>query len=90
MNKKYVPSYLSSTDKKKQIRSIKNQTIRPTLSSAKPRRSSYTKQFEDKYGFKNLQYDLLVSVGVATLKENNQRVVEIKNKMEKLKTLIRG
>lgn len=52
MNKKYVPSYLSSTDKKKQIRSIKNQTIRPTLSSAKPRRSSYTKQFEDKYGFK--------------------------------------
>lgn len=51
-NKKYVPSYLSPSDKKKQIRSIKNKTIRPKLESAKSRRSSFTKQFEDKYGFK--------------------------------------
>lgn len=52
MNKKYVPNYLSDSDKKKQIRSIKNQTIRPTLQTAKPRRSSYVKQFENKYGYK--------------------------------------
>jgi len=52
MNKKYVPNYLSPSDKKKQIRSIKEQTIRPKLESAKSRRSSYVKQFENKYGFK--------------------------------------
>jgi len=45
---------------------------------------------EDKYGFKNIQYDLLVSVGVATVRENNIRVVDLRNKMNKLKSLIRG
>ena len=45
---------------------------------------------EDKYGFKNIQYDLLVSVGVATVRENNIRVVDLRNKLNKLKSLIRG
>jgi hypothetical protein len=44
----------------------------------------------DIYGFKNLQYDLLVSVGIATLKENNTRVKSIKTKLNQLKSLIGG
>ncbi len=52
MNTKYVPNSLSESDKKKQIKSIKNKTIRPKLQSSKSRRSPYVKQFEKKYGFK--------------------------------------
>ena len=44
----------------------------------------------DIYGFKNLQYDLLVSVGIATLKENNTRVKSIQTKLNQLKSLIGG
>jgi hypothetical protein len=44
----------------------------------------------DNYGFKNLQYDLLVSVGIATLKENNTRVKSIQTKLVQLKSSIGG
>lgn len=52
MNKKYVPEYLSKSDKRKQTMSIKNKTIRPKLQSAESRRSPYVVKFEKKYGFK--------------------------------------
>jgi hypothetical protein len=33
----------------------------------------------DKYGYKNLQYELLVSIGIAALQENQKRVETLKN-----------
>ncbi len=47
--KKYVPKTLSEKDKKKQIKSIQDKTIRPKLDSFKSQRSSWVKKFEDKY-----------------------------------------
>ena len=47
--KKYVPKTLSEKDKKKQIKSIQDKTIRPKLDSFKSKRSSWVKKFEDKY-----------------------------------------
>ena len=52
-NKKYVPGYLSSADKVKQIKSIEKGTPRPTLKSAKTKRSSHVINFENKFGYKN-------------------------------------
>ena len=51
-NKKYVPDSLSSSDKTKQIKSIKAKTDRPILKSAKTKRSSHVVKFEKKYGYK--------------------------------------
>ncbi len=52
-NKKYVPDSLSASDKKKQIKSIKEGKDRPNLKSApKAKRSSYVVSFEKKYGYK--------------------------------------
>ena len=50
--KKYVPDSLSESDKKKQIKSIKEGKDRPQLDSFKSKRSSWVKQFEDKYNHK--------------------------------------
>ena len=44
----------------------------------------------DIYGYKNIQYDLLVSVGVATLKENNIRVEKLTYELKNLKSIIGG
>ena len=52
INKKYVPDSLSSSDKTKQIKSIKAKTDRPILKSAKTKRSSHVVNFENKYGYK--------------------------------------
>jgi len=49
INKKYVPKTLSEKDKKKQIKSIQDKTIRPKLDSFKSKRSTWVKKFEDKY-----------------------------------------
>ena len=51
-NKKYVPDSLSSSDKTRQIKSIKAKTDRPILKSAKTKRSSHVVNFENKYGYK--------------------------------------
>lgn len=51
-NPKYVPKSLSASDKKKQIKSIKEKTIRPKLDSFKSKRSSHVVKFENKYGTK--------------------------------------
>jgi len=50
--KTYVPPSLSKEDKKKQIKSIKEQTVRPKLKSFESKRSSFVKRFEKKYGYK--------------------------------------
>lgn len=50
--KKYVPDSLSASDKQKQVKSILKGEKRPTLESAKTRRSSHAAAFEKKYGYK--------------------------------------
>jgi hypothetical protein len=53
INPKYVPSSLSASDKKKQIKSIKEKTDRPKLKSAKTKRSVHVIKFEKRYGKNN-------------------------------------
>ena len=53
---KYVPKSLSKKDRKKQILSIKNKTVRPRLSSFKSKRSSWVSKFEKKYNYKINNY----------------------------------
>lgn len=50
--KTYVPPSLSKEDRKKQIKSIKEKTIRPKIKSFQSKRSSFVKRFEKKYGYK--------------------------------------
>lgn len=50
--KQYVPKSLSEADKKKQIKSIKEKTIRPKLKSFQSKPSKYTEAFNKKYGDK--------------------------------------
>ena len=52
VNKKYVPKSLNPADKAKQIKSIKNKTIRPKLESFESKRSPYVVAFEKKYNTK--------------------------------------
>ena len=51
-NNKYVPQSLKNEDRKKQIKSIRDKTIRPKLDSFKSKRSEWVEKFEDKYGYK--------------------------------------
>jgi hypothetical protein len=44
----------------------------------------------DKYGYKNLQYEMLVSVGIAALQENQKRVEALKNFINDLNSKISG
>ena len=48
----YIPKSLSDADKKKQIKSIKEKTIRPKLKSFQSKPSKYTEAFNKKYGDK--------------------------------------
>ena len=50
--KKYVPKSLTKEDKAKQVKSIKEGTIRPKVESFKSRRSKFVVAFEKKYGTK--------------------------------------
>lgn len=52
INKKYIPKGLTTADKKKQLKSIKDKTIRPKVDSFKSKRSSLVERFEKKYGYK--------------------------------------
>ena len=52
INPKYVPKSLTPSDKKKQIKSIKEGTIRPKLKSFESKRSPHVIKFEKKYGTK--------------------------------------
>ena len=49
INPKYVPKSLTESDKKKQIKSIKDKKDRPKVKSFTSKRSSWTKKFEEKY-----------------------------------------
>lgn len=65
----YVPKSLSKEDKKKQVKSIKEQTKRPKLKSFESKRSPFAKRFEDKYGYKiteksKISKDLLSMTGI--------------------------
>tara|TARA_R110000803_G_C11764057_1_gene294316 strand:- start:46 stop:534 length:489 start_codon:yes stop_codon:yes gene_type:complete len=69
INEKYVPKSLSKEDKKKQIKSIKEQTIRPKLDSFKSKRSNHVIKFEKTYGYKitektKIAKDLLSMAGI--------------------------
>jgi len=50
--KKYLPKSLSPSDRKKQIKSIKEGKDRPKLKSFTSKRSPFVSQFEKKYGYK--------------------------------------
>jgi len=52
IKKEYVPSSLSASDRKKQIKSIKDKTERPKVKSFESKRSSWVEKFENKYGYK--------------------------------------
>ena len=58
MNKKYVPKSLSESDKKKQIKSIKEGTDRPKV-DYKTKRSSHVVAFEKKYNKKITDDDFI-------------------------------
>ena len=70
-SKKYVPASLTKEDKKKQIKSIKEKTIkdRPKLKSFESKRSPWVSKFEKKYSFKitdkvNINKTLLSTTGI--------------------------
>ena len=52
INPKYIPKSLTKKDKAKQIKSIRDKTIRPKVKSFQSKRSSWVKKFEDKYNTK--------------------------------------
>ena len=65
----YVPKSLSEADKKKQIKSIKEKTLRPKLKSFESKRSTWVKKFEKKYGYKISEFskinkELLTYTGI--------------------------
>ena len=49
IKKKYVPDSLSAEDKKKQIKSIKEKTVRPKVKSFESKTSSHITKFKNKY-----------------------------------------
>ena len=51
IKKEYVPSSLSASDRKKQIKSIKDKTERPNV-KFESKRSSWVEKFESKFGYK--------------------------------------
>jgi hypothetical protein len=46
--------------------------------------------FTDKDGYKSVQYDLMVSVGVGAIKEQQVRIEKIQTKIKNLKDKIGG
>jgi hypothetical protein len=50
--KKYLPSSLSKSDRKKQLESIKKGTVRPKVESFKSKRSGFARKFEEKFNKK--------------------------------------
>ena len=57
--KKYVPKSLTEEDRKKQIKSIKEQKVRPKVESFKSKRSSNAIAFEKKYKTKINDFDFI-------------------------------
>jgi hypothetical protein len=44
--------------------------------------------WEDNFGYKTLQYDVLVAVGVGAVKENQLRIENLKNNLTNLKDIL--
>lgn len=59
INPKYVPKSLTPSDRKKQIKSIKEGEDRPKVKSFTSKRSGWVKKFEDKYGTKINDYKFI-------------------------------
>ena len=59
INPKYIPKSLTPSDKKKQLKSIREETKRPQVDSFKSRRSPWVKRFEEKYGKKIIDIDFI-------------------------------
>lgn len=57
--KKYVPKSLTEEDRKKQIKSIKEEKVRPKVESFKSKRSSNVAAFEKKYKTKISDFDFI-------------------------------
>ena len=74
--KRYIPDSLSEKDKKKQIKSIFENTERPKV-KYKERRSSWAVKFEDKYGVKITDTDY---IDKNILKEEGQEQIILKGK----------
>ena len=63
---------LSKKDKEKQIQSIRRQTIRPKLKSAKTKTSTFTEKFKEKYGNKSLDWiskNIIKKKGIELIKK---------------------
>jgi hypothetical protein len=71
MSDNYVPKSLSPADKKKQIKSIEEGTIRPKLKSFKSKRSRFVERFEKKYG-KKITDDSFISKNIISKVGINQ------------------
>lgn len=71
MSDNYVPKSLSPADKKKQIKSIEEGTIRPKLKSFKSKRSTFVERFEKKYG-KKITDDNFISKNIISKVGINQ------------------
>ena len=71
MSDNYVPKSLSPADKKKQIKSIEEGTIRPKLKSFKSKRSTFVERFEKKYG-KKITDDSFISKNIISKVGINQ------------------
>ena len=66
---KYVPKSLSPEDRKKQIKSIKEEKVRPKVESFKSKRSSLVERFEKKYktkinDFKFIRKNIIKQKGI--------------------------
>lgn len=59
INPKYIPKSLTPSDKKKQVKSIKEGKDRPKVKSFTSKRSNWTKKFEDKYKTKITDKDFI-------------------------------
>ena len=69
INPKYVPKSLTPSDRKKQVKSIKEGKDRPKVKSFTSRRSPWVKKFEDKYktkisDFKFISQNIISRAGI--------------------------
>jgi len=67
LNKKYVPKSLTPSQKKKQVKSIREKTDRPKLKGVPSKRSSYTIKAEKYFGKGNTSISAMAKkLGIST------------------------
>lgn len=73
VRRKYLPPTLSKKDREKQLRSIKDQRIRPKVKSFKSRKSRWTKLAHDYFGIGNTsKRDMAIILSRKDKKRENQ------------------